>query len=58
MKCWIYKGNIINLVTDLAARSFSLTPPIGSTRPLNVSSPVIAVSALTHLHVWREIKGM
>ena len=30
-----------------AARIFSFNPPIGSTRPLNVIYPVIAISALT-----------
>jgi len=43
--------------TNLAAISFSLTPPMGSTRPLNVSSPVMAVSGLTQLHMDRKTRG-
>ena len=43
-------GNIILLMPYLsAARTFSLTPPIGKTLPLNVISPVIAISYLTFL---------
>ena len=38
----------------LLARSFSLSPPIGSTLPLNVSSPVIATSALTGIPVTAD----
>jgi len=43
---WLARGNTIRLIpARRAASTFSFTPPIGSTKPVRVISPVIAVSA-------------
>ena len=42
----------------IAARSFSLSPPIGVISPLRVISPVIATAALTFLPVRTETKAV
>ncbi len=41
-----------------AARAFSLSPPIGSTRPRRVISPVIATSRRTGMPVSEEMSAV
>jgi len=46
---------IVVILAARAARTFSLTPPIGSTSPRSVISPVIATSRRTFRCVKAEI---
>ena len=47
-----FSGSItVDIPALTAARSFSRKPPIGSTLPLRVISPVIAIPALTGIPV-------
>ena len=41
-----------------AAKTFSLSPPIGKTRPESVISPVIAVSARIDLFKYKEASAV
>ncbi len=42
----------------MAASTFSLTPPMGNTFPVSVTSPVSATSLLAYLPVSSEISAM